>query len=116
MKHILLFCVLTFAACADYQKEPLLLDEIKGEWVRVDNPNRHYIFADGYATTWIHQFGTNITAQWFEMSIAERDASLKEINTGQIQVWRFSEMQGDTLCTVADASSTPTFYFNLKRN
>ena len=118
MKNIAIpiFCLL-FASCADSRKEPILSDAVCGEWVRLDDPNRHYIFEDDHVTTWVYNFSTVIAPKWYR---AEYDGisnlTIYEINTGNVARWKFSDLnQFDTICTVADYTNAPTFYFDLKR-
>ena len=113
---IAIFC-LFLASCADSRKDPLLSDAVRGEWVRLDDPTRHYVFDDDHVTTWGYNFSTVIAPKWYRAEYSEAaDVTLSEINTDHVLRWKFSEVtQFDTVCTVADHTNTPTFYFNLKR-
>lgn len=114
MKHLLFIFVILTASCADSRFQPELSDEIAGEWVRTDDTTRHYIFSDNYATTWIYNFSTVVAPHWYATEqTGDRELTLSEINKGTVLVWRFSEA-GQTV-TVADHTTQPTFYFNLKR-
>ncbi len=117
MKNILFFAFVFLASCADSRYEPILWQELKGEWVRAENPNRHYIFAQDYVTTWDYNFSTVVAPKWYAAEWSgERGVNLKEINTDIEKFWQFSEITGDTLVTVAENSEgVPVFYFNLKR-
>ena len=113
---IAIFCLL-FASCADSRKEPLLSDAVRGEWARIADPTRHYIFEDDHVTTWVYNFSTVIAPKWYRAEyVSISDLTLSEINTGNVVRWKFSDVnQFDTICTVADYTNHPTFYFDLKR-
>ena len=101
-------------ACKDSDFEPTLQDEIQGEWVRTDNPTRHYIFADDYATTWDYNFSTVINPKWYAVQeVGDRTLMLIEANSQDTLHWVFSEI--DTVMTVKEVAANSVFYFNLKR-
>jgi len=115
LKYLIPAVVLCLASCADSRFTPSLSDEIRGEWMRADDENRRYIFEGDFATTWNYNFGTVIAPHWYAAEeTGERVLTLKEINTGTVQRWKFSETDGQTV-TVADVTTYPHFYFNLKR-
>ena len=113
---IAILCLLC-ASCADSRKEPLLSDAVRGEWARIADPTRHYIFEDDYISTWVYNFSTIIAPKWYRADYSgAADLTLSEINTDQVLRWKFSDVtQFDTICTVADYTNHPTFYFDLKR-
>lgn len=118
MKHILPVClVLAFASCADYDREPLLWQELQGRWTRADDPNRHYIFAQDYATTWDYNFSTVIAPKWYSMEqTGYRTLTLVNINTGDTSRWIVGQVFGDTAVGVNDVTHPTWFEFYLKRN
>lgn len=119
MKSLLyIIPVLFLTACSKYDGgEPIFPQDIEGEWYNVEHPTRHYIFGDGYATSWDYNFSTVINAHWYEVKqTGERDLMLVEINKGDTLRWRFSPMSGDTSVTVADFTNIPTIYIDLKRD
>ena len=116
MKYLILIFAIAFASCKDSRFDESTIDQIRGEWVRENNPNRHYIFAEDYATTWISDFGTILAPQWFRMRECEPGAvELSEINSDLVQVWAFTEIQGDSLATVEDQTGPLSFTFKIRR-
>lgn len=116
MRHLIVLLALCFLSCKDADYAPTLQHEIAGQWVRTDNPRRHYIFGDGFATTWEYNFSTVVNAQWFEaVEVGDRALQLTEINKPHLVfVWRFSDVTGDTV-TVTDLSGALDFNFKLRR-
>ncbi len=117
MKHILSVClVLAFASCHnDY--EPLLWQELQGKWTRTDNQNRHYIFAQDYATEWDYNFSTNIAPKWYSMEqTGYRTLTLVNINTGDTSHWIVGQVLGDTAVSINDVTHPDWKEFYLKRN
>ncbi len=117
MKIIISLFLIALCACSKYDGgEPSLSQEIEGQWLNADNLTRHYIFGDGFATLWDYNFSTVINAKWYKTEQAgERHLMLVEINKQDTLYWRFSELSGDTIVTVADATNQPAVFFNLKR-
>lgn len=115
MKEFALIVLMAFAMqCKDSDYNPNLSQEIAGEWTRAENPNRHYIFGDDFCTTWEYNFSTIVAPKWYSVEqVGDRDLMLVEINKADTLYWRFSEI-GET-ATVADFTTHPSFYFNLKR-
>jgi hypothetical protein len=112
---ILLLLALCLASCADVRFPPSLASELHGEWVRADDETRQYIFEEGFCTTWIYNFSTVLTPRWYATEeTGDRVITLTEINTGAVRRWKFSETDGKNI-TVADITTKPAFYFNLKR-
>jgi hypothetical protein len=115
LKHLLFAALLSFFSCADQRPEPLFPDDIRGEWVRVDDETRHYIFEEDFATTWNYNFGSVLAPHWYAAEqTGDRVLTLKEINKGNTYLWKFSETDGQ-MVTVVDVTTYPHFYFNLKR-
>ena len=114
MKVIIPLLLTLFFSCSDYDGGDLsLLQEMQGEWQNTQN-QRHYLFADDYATTWDYNFSTVINAKWYKVrQVGERDLSLVEVNTKDTLLWRFSQV--DSIVTVADVTNAATVYFDLKR-
>jgi len=110
-----LLCIVFATSCADSRFPPSLSDELRGEWVRTDDETRHYIFDDEYATTWIYNFSTVVAPKWYSTEeTGDRVLTLTEINTGNVQRWKFSETDGETI-TLTDITTQPAKYYNLKR-
>ncbi len=108
------FLLLCLSGCKDADYQPTLQQQIAGQWVRTDNPKRHYIFGDGYATTWIHDYGTTIAPHWYGVEqTGQRDLMLVEMNTCDTRHWSFGEV-GDTM-EVTDRTYTIGFNFKLRR-
>ena len=118
MKHLLPVCLIfAFTSCADYDREPPLWQELQGEWTRADNPNRHYIFAQDYATTWDYNFSTVIAPKWYSMDeTGYRTLTLVNINTGDTSRWIVGQVFGDSTVAVNDVTHPDWFEFYLKRN
>jgi hypothetical protein len=115
LKHLLFIAVLFATSCADSRFTPSLQEELRGEWVRTDDETRHYIFEDGFCTTWIYNFSTIVAPKWYGVEeTGDRIFTLTEINTGNIQRWKFSETDGQAV-TFADFTTQPAKYYNLKR-
>lgn len=106
-------------ACKDSDFEPTLQDEIQGEWVRTDDPTRHYIFGDGYATTWVYNFSTVIAPKWYSTESADewRALKLREINKPDSLVWTFAPIADDGVLTVIETKydGVLSVCFSLKR-
>lgn len=117
MKNLTYALLLTLAAsCADYDREPLLWQELQGEWTRADNPNRHYIFAQDYATTWDYNFSTVIAPKWYSMDeTGYRTLTLVNINTGDTSRWIVGQVFGDTAVSINDVTHPDWKEFYLKR-
>lgn len=110
---ILLFL---FSGCSDARVEPVFPKTIYGEWEQGMFQNRKYIFGDGYATTWVYDFNVPLYGQWFKAeAVGVNDLKLTEINTGKVQVWRFSEVDGDSVCTVTDMNENLQYTFKIRR-
>lgn len=110
---ILLFL---FSGCADARITPVFPKTIYGQWEKAGQPERKYLFGDGYATTWVYDFNAPLYGQWFKAEpIGGGDLQLTEINTHKVQVWRFSEMQGDTVCTLTDMTGDLHHNFEIRR-
>jgi len=115
MKNAILLLLIFATSCADSRFTPSLQEELRGEWVRTDDETRHYIFEDDYATTWIYNFSTVVAPKWYGTEeTGDRVLTLTEINTGNVQRWKFSETDGETV-TFADVTMQPAKYYNLKR-
>jgi hypothetical protein len=108
--------VLLFSYCADGRVQPSLQDELHGRWERTNDPTRRYLFGEGYATGWVYNFSTAIDAKWYQVErVSGRDMTLKEINTGKIFVWGFSEVVGDSVVVLTDKTGDLDFSFEIKR-
>ena len=118
MKHLLpVFLIFAFASCADYDREPLFWQELQGQWTRADDPNRHYIFGQDYATEWDYNFSTVIAPKWYSMDeTGYRTLTLVNINTGDTSRWIVGQVFGDSTVAVNDVTHPDWFEFYLKRN
>ena len=124
MKHLkpfllALISALLLLSCKDSDFEPTLQDEIQGEWVRTDDPTRHYIFGEGYVTTWIYNFSTVIAPKWYSTESAGewRALKLREINKPDSLIWTFAPLSDDGILTVKETqySNATAVYFSLER-
>ena len=111
----LIFVFVFFASCADSRFEPTIADDMNGEWTRKGDPNRHYLFGEGYVTTWIYNFSTVIAPKWYSIEeVGDRTLMLVEKNSQDTAFWRFGETDGQAV-TVTDTGGEIDFSFNLKR-
>lgn len=116
MKNCVLFFLLIFSSCADGRVRPSLQDELLGRWERTNDPTRRYLFGEDYATSWVYNFSTTIDGKWYKVEqINGRNMTLKEINTGKVFEWGFSEVIGDSLVTMTDKTGNLHYSFDLKR-
>lgn len=88
--------LILLASCKDYDgAEWQLSDQIKGLWVRTDNPGWHYAFDDVLLTAWIYDFGGIIAEQRFAYTTDGDTLNMTNLGNGDSEKW-VVQVDGDT--------------------
>lgn len=88
--------LILLASCKDYDgAEWQLSDQIKGLWVRTDNPGWHYAFDDVLLTAWIYDFGGIIAEQRFAYTTDVDTLNMTNLGSGDFEKW-VVQVDGDT--------------------